>query len=48
MDEDDQVFERFSDFMKEGGCKKSFSALVEYCLEDTLKVWVSVRNTCRF
>ncbi|CAN6885802.1 unnamed protein product [Brassica oleracea] len=34
MDEDDQVFERFSDFMKEGGCKESFSALVD-CLEDT-------------
>ncbi|KAF8054744.1 LOW QUALITY PROTEIN: hypothetical protein N665_1318s0013 [Sinapis alba] len=34
MDEDDQVFERFSDFMKEGGCKESFSALID-CIEDT-------------
>ncbi|KAJ4915952.1 hypothetical protein Rs2_01502 [Raphanus sativus] len=34
MDEDDQVFERFSDFMKEGGCKESFSALID-CCQDT-------------
>ncbi|KAL0723581.1 hypothetical protein Bca4012_038180 [Brassica carinata] len=33
-EKDDQVFERFSDFMKEGGCKESFSALMD-CVEDT-------------
>ncbi|CAN6885804.1 unnamed protein product [Brassica oleracea] len=31
-DDDDQVFERFSDFMKDGGCKDSFKSLVD-CLE---------------
>ncbi|CAH8381339.1 unnamed protein product [Eruca vesicaria subsp. sativa] len=34
VNEDDQVFERFSDFMKEGGCKDSFKSLVD-CLEST-------------
>ncbi|KAJ4915897.1 hypothetical protein Rs2_01447 [Raphanus sativus] len=37
MDEDDQVFERFSDFMKEGGCKESFSSLLD-CLEDNRRI----------